>query len=113
MGADANIRETHFIGKNERRAIIVKMENFQEKMQIMKKKAIFKDTSIFIENELTAKEKIVQNKIKEIAKEEKQNGNTVKIGYRKLYINKVKYEWNTEANTLVCQDNNRDVHSKN
>ncbi|KAF2896374.1 hypothetical protein ILUMI_09805 [Ignelater luminosus] len=82
IGVNADIKEARFIGKNEKtKAIIVKIENFQKKLQIMKKKAILKDTNIFIGNELTVKEKIIQNKIKEIAKEGKQNGNIVKIGY--------------------------------
>jgi len=50
----------------------------------MIKKKNLKDKNIFIDNDLTWKDRQVQKEIRSIAKMEKVKGAKVKIGYRKL-----------------------------
>ena len=84
--------------------IIAKIENWQQKMAIMKNKPKLKGTEIYIENDLTKNELYIQKELRRIAKEENQKGNSAKVGYQKITINNKIYEW---------EELNRDNISKN
>ena len=49
---------------------------------------------MYIDNDLTRKEREVQREIRKIALEEKGKGNKTKIGYRRVRINDEMYVWN-------------------
>lgn len=59
----------------------------------MENKYKLKNKGIFIENDLTIEERATQFNLREIVREEKQKGNTVKISYKKIHINGNTYEW--------------------
>lgn len=67
--------------------VIVEMESWERKYEVMKTKSKLKGTSIYIDNDYTQEEMRVQRIIKEIAEAEGKKGNRTRIGYRKLWVN--------------------------
>lgn len=64
----------------------------------MKKKLYGKQ--LFIDHDLTHEERDVQAKIRTRAKEEKANGNQVKVGYKKMVVNGTKWVWGKDKSEL-------------
>lgn len=82
---------------------LIKVENFAQKLEIMKNKAKLprgKYNQVYINNDLTQNERKIQQKLKEIAKQKIEERKTVKIGYQKLIINGQKWTWNTKSSEL-------------
>lgn len=97
-----NVTKLNQPGK--RSMLLVKLENFHEKQEIMKNKNKLKETDIYIENDLTLDERKIAANIRQIAKEQRRKGKQVKIGYKKMYIDKKLYTWNIRLETLIEQD---------
>ncbi|KAL6256727.1 hypothetical protein P5V15_011655 [Pogonomyrmex californicus] len=75
--------------KNERANMItVKIKGKDQRREIMIKEKNLKGKNIFIDNDLTWKERQVQKEIRMIAEAEKETGAKVKISYRKLKLMK-------------------------
>lgn len=86
--------------KEQRKAIIVKLEEWGQKLEIMKNKKKL-GTKIKIENDLTLKEREIQPKIKEIANEERRtNKKKVKIGSQKMYVGNALYTSDDKQQSL-------------
>ncbi|XP_070531436.1 uncharacterized protein [Cardiocondyla obscurior] len=66
----------------------VKMENFKEKLEILKCKGKLKDRTEWIGDDLTEYERKVEWLIKREADRLKREGKQVKIGYKKIWVNK-------------------------
>jgi len=76
LEVDCRINEVRKSGP----VIIVKMENEEEKREIMKRKNKLKGDSLFIENDLSFEERKVQEKLNRWAKEKRSKGMEIKIG---------------------------------
>lgn len=63
---------------------------------MIQQKNKLRGTKIFINNDLTPKEREIQRIMREIAREERKNGAEVKIGYQKIRINKKDFIWKEE-----------------
>jgi len=101
LGVNAKIADSTSIGRQEQNRIIVaKIESFEQKIQIMKNKGKLRNTKVFIESDLTVKERKIQQTINEKAKEERATGSRVKVGYQKLIVDNKKYVWNKKKGTL-------------
>jgi hypothetical protein len=101
VGVTVSVMEAYKIGKNEeRKAIIAKIQTWEQKRDIMVNKKILKGKKIIIDNDLTRKEMNIQNKLREIAKEEESTGSKTKMGYQKITINNKMYVWNHKDNQL-------------
>ena len=89
MEIDVNYEQARYIGKDwrGRNMFLVQMKNFEHKLRVMKNKKKLIGKECFIENDLTKEERQVQSAIRRRAKEEREKGHTVKIGYRKIQIN--------------------------
>lgn len=60
-----------------------------------------KDLEKGIEDDLTRKEREIQNRLKSLAKEKRENEDTnVRVGYEKIYMNKRWYWWNEREKRL-------------
>lgn len=59
----------------------------------MIKKTILKGKNLFIDNDLTKKERDIQNNIMDLTSAERRKGTRVKVGYRKVQINDQFYVW--------------------
>lgn len=79
------------------------LENFGNKLEIMKSKQklkMVKDRKIFIMDDLTYNEREIQRKIRERASQEKARNAKVKIGYQYLIIDDQKWKWSPATQKL-------------
>lgn len=91
---DVKVKQVRTLGlKNEKRLIVVKLDTMEEKIAVMKAKIKLKNTTTYITNDRTYKERDIQRKIMSIAKEEEGKGKEIKIGFKKLSIDGVDYNW--------------------
>lgn len=102
LGVDIEIKAAYELGKRNGRpgVITAKLYNWQDKQEVLKNKNKLKGENIFIDNDLTAKERQIQKEIRDLGKIEAAKGNRVKIGYKKIFINGSKHEWNDELGFL-------------
>jgi len=73
--------------------IVVKMENEEEKNEIMKNKHKLKGKRIYIENDLTWEERRIQERINKWVKERKDEKEVIKIGRGRIRINGIWKYW--------------------
>lgn len=93
-------REVHKIGDKR---YVVELESLGKKLEVMNTKGrikYLKDNKIYIGNDLTENERHIQTEIRKIAKEEKEKGHSVKVGYQYLTIDSTKWKWNRENKQL-------------
>jgi len=69
-----------------RHTVVAELESWEQKRDIMRRKRELKER-IFIDDDLTKKEREIQDHIREKAKEVKRKGNRAKIGYAKIWVN--------------------------
>lgn len=86
----------------KKRPVLVKLHNWEEKKSLLTKKGILRATKskVFIDDDLTKREREVQMRIKERAKEERLKGKKVLMRYQKLCIDGIWWMWNTEKAEL-------------
>lgn len=75
------------------RIIVVSLEGAEMKRETMINKKRLKGKSIFIENDLTWEERKIQERINRWAKEEKEKGRAVKIGFARVMIDEIWKKW--------------------
>ena len=56
---------------------------------------------IYIEDDLTQEERIIQYQLRKIAREKKREKIPVTIGYQKIVINGKVYKWDKEQNKIT------------
>lgn len=110
MKVDVKIKSVYKIGPE---ICVAEINSWEEKMDIMKNKNKLRESNVYINNDLTKKERAIQAEIRNIAKQEKENGNKTKIGYQKLLLNGKRLVWNKREGRLVEQVDNPDQHPKN
>ncbi|XP_024880614.1 uncharacterized protein PF11_0207-like, partial [Temnothorax curvispinosus] len=86
FGARARVKKMRPAGRVGGEIIIVEMDCWEAKDNIMKEKKKLGSKKIFIDHDLTFEDREVQRRIKERAWKEKTEGKWVKIGFRKLEI---------------------------
>lgn len=96
----------------EKQVIVAKLKDFGQKKMIMENKNKLKGTNTYIENDLTNREKVIQNQIWAVAKNEMKNGDKVKVGYQKMFKNNKIYIWDKKDNALRLSTD-QDPHPKN
>ncbi|PSN42467.1 hypothetical protein C0J52_21061 [Blattella germanica] len=67
--------------------ILVKMRDFEEKLEVLRNKNKLRGIECYIDNDMTKEERSIQATLRRRAKEEKEKGYTVRVGYRKIQIN--------------------------
>lgn len=91
---EVGIQEAFWIRKELKRSrIVAKLSSWEEKRLVMNKKNKLKGKKLFIDNDLTKKERDIQKNIQEQGKTERENGARVKIGYKKMQINDKYFVW--------------------
>lgn len=83
---------------------LIELKNEQDKKKLMQAKSKLKNLkgeTIYINDDLTNREREMQKIIRQMAKKERENGKTVKIGYRKLIVNGTEWRWNSDKEILV------------
>lgn len=97
---DAKPKSVHKINNA---VCVAECANFEEKIRILENKnklRQYKDAMIFIENDLTVKEREEQKKIRDIAKQEREKGKNVQIGFNRLTVDGVRWKWNRNKGVL-------------
>lgn len=88
------------IGK-KKDLILVKFRNFEDKQIVMKSRNLLLEKKVYINNDLTPKERTIQRHILQRAKEEKARGHSTRIGYMKLKIDETWWEWDDHSGALT------------
>lgn len=83
--------------------ILVELEGWETKREIMRrKKDLRKD--IFVEDDLTRKEREIQRELRRRASAERKKGDiNVKVGYKKIYMKDRWYRW-TEMEEMLEEE---------
>jgi hypothetical protein len=95
------VKETFRINKDK--MMLAKIENCEQKKNIMLNKSKLngrKGERMFMDDDLTKEERETQKKLRELAKEERDRGKRVKIGYRKIQINGEWFRWDEREEKL-------------
>lgn len=89
------ISDAYQIGKLK---TVVKMATLNDKISVMKNKGklrIKKSVKpIFLDDDMTQEDRKIQYRARQFAKENKKEGNRIKIGFQKVQINENWYTWN-------------------
>ncbi|KAJ3616643.1 hypothetical protein MTP99_015968 [Tenebrio molitor] len=90
IGVKVNVKEAFKINKDK--MMLAKIENWEQKKNIM------------LNDDLTKEERETQKKLRELAREERDRGKRVKIGYRKIQINGDWFRWDKRQEKLkkIC-----------
>lgn len=80
------VTEVTELSHNPAKPVIVKLHSVDCKKQVLESKNKLVGTSIFIDPDLTKKEQELYRKIRLFAKQKRDNGIQVKIGYSKIFI---------------------------
>lgn len=89
--------------------VIAEVGCWEQKRIIMEKKRELAK-GVIIENDLTRKERQIQQELREIAKEEREKGEEkVKVGYKKILIGEKMFWWNEKEGKLEEQRRGRRI----
>lgn len=84
----------------ERKTVMIKIRKIEQKKEIMMTKGKIKEKGIRIDNNLTWREKKMRWKVKEIARQEREKGKRMWIGYGKIHIDGKWWKWDEEEEVL-------------
>jgi hypothetical protein len=85
LNIDVNVKQAFKIGPKR---LVLQMEDWEAKMEVLKNKAKLKGKEIYIDSDLTRNERGIQKLIRDMAKQERQKGATVNprmVNRRKIY----------------------------
>jgi hypothetical protein len=101
IGVKVNVKEAFKINKDK--MMLAKIESWEQKKNILLNKSKLKekeDERMYIDDDLTKEERETQKKLRELAREERNKGKRVKIGYRKIQINGEWFRWDEREEKL-------------
>lgn len=98
LGLKVGVGDAYKIGE---RKYVMEVNNWAEKLQILKEKRRLKGRSIYLESELTRDERIIQKKIRDVARRERGKGVTVRVKYQGAEINGQVMVWDRGEQKLV------------
>lgn len=106
LGVKIKVEEAYKLGKEagSNQRAIAKLQSWKEKQDVMKNKSKLRGHSIYIDNDLTPKEREIQKKLREIGITESEKGNRARIGYKKIMINGKNFEWDDEHDTIKLKN---------
>lgn len=110
FGLQNSILEVASIPNRARKNIIrVKLVSWETKLSILRQKRSLMGRDIFIDQDLTIKERQTAKKLRDIYKARRAEGHTVKMGYNKLYIDNIPYYW-SEKDKNVKKSNRAETN---
>lgn len=84
--------------RDNKKITIAQLESIEKKKEVMINKKNIGDERVFIDDDLTWKEREIQSKIREIAKKKRQEGREVKVSYMKMIVDGKWLKWNENKN---------------
>jgi len=103
-GKTEEIRELGRGDKKGKRMILVKMENREGKIEVMRKKRRLRERNERIQDDWTWKERSMQWNLEKIAWEERKKGKTAWVKYGRIWMNERWWRWNEEEEELMEGD---------
>ncbi|XP_043587564.1 vicilin-like seed storage protein At2g18540 [Bombus pyrosoma] len=101
MGIETEVEKAHTIRVGERTTIMVAtMKSREEKIRIMKGKSRLVK-GVYIDDDLTRKEREIQQQIRKEARTRREKGEHVRTGYMKLEMGNRWYRWNEKEERLM------------
>lgn len=101
MGLSVYIGRIRAIGGG----LVVELESMENKREIMKNKKCLKGLEIWIDDDLTDREKEIQAWLVQLKEEERGLGVEVILGHQKAKVQGVWYIWDEKKGGLVEQEN--------
>lgn len=81
-------------------AVVVKLDSWYTKQEILSNKTKLKGRDIFIDRDLTYLERQKAKELRVLAKQFKAEGHTVKLGYQGMEIDGINHVWNQKDKVL-------------
>jgi len=78
------IKEVQIAREKGREMVIIQMDSWEKKQEIMRRNKKLRSKKIYINNDLTQEERGMQRKLREIAKEERTGGRRARVEYRRI-----------------------------
>lgn len=115
LNIDIKIKSVKKLGN---KTCLIELENENEKVKVMKNKSKLrrnKREKIFINDDMSKEERLIQGKIRKKAQEEKNKGKTVRIGFQKLVIDNEEWRWDNEREDIIIynKDMRKNGNTKN
>jgi len=99
------IKEAQIAGGEGKEMVIIQMDSWERKEEIMRGKKKLGSRKFYIDNDLTQKQRGVQMKLREIAREKRADERKGRIGYRKIEIEGQLYVRSEEDDKIVKKKN--------
>lgn len=90
LNKKAEIKQAIKVNEN---CVIATLRDREQKTEVMKERNKLIGTNIFIDKDMIRTEREIQWELRQIAKEEREKGKTVKVGYQKLIVNNKEWKW--------------------
>jgi hypothetical protein len=87
LEVEVRVKEMYKI--NGGKMIVAELESWGEKRKVMENKRKLREKKgkrVYMEHDMTKKERDTQKKLRTLAKEEREKGLRVKVGYKKIWI---------------------------
>lgn len=104
LGVNCETKWVRIVGKQDMRIIQVRLKKEGDKEEIMRNKKRLGSKRIYIDHDLTRRERETQREMVQWAKVERGKGRNVKIGYHKLRIEDKWISWQAIKNEKEDQD---------
>lgn len=73
-------------GGGAKKMALVEFKSWKEKQKLMVEEKRLKGSNIYIEYDLSIEERVIQRKLRDFEKAEKEKGNRARVAYRKINI---------------------------
>ncbi|XP_063987896.1 uncharacterized protein LOC135168007 [Diachasmimorpha longicaudata] len=104
------VASARVMGKNNN-VVLVQLKSAEAKAEIQKNQAVLKPMGIKIRPDLTAGQRFLHRRLREIGLEAMKLGKSVKFGYMWIRIDDVKYYWNYRTDSLQPQRSGNEWNS--
>lgn len=98
------IERCHRLGSNVRgrpRPVIMKLLDFQDKVVMLKNCYKLKNTGFRVSEDFSPQVRNIRKRLWEASACYRDNGASVQIRFDHVFIDKVRYDWDSSSNTLV------------
>nr|XP_050038278.2 uncharacterized protein LOC126535453 [Dermacentor andersoni] len=108
------IERCHRLGRPSRdrpRPVIMKLLDYREKVSVLKSGHKLKETDYRISEDFSLRVRNIRKKLWEASESFRNNGCTVRIRFDHIFIDKIRYNWNSASNTLEKVHRNTALNS--
>lgn len=116
INVEGKVKKAVNIKTKENRIItIAELESIEMKKEVMIKKKLLGNEKVYIDDDMTFKERAIQSRIREIAKKKKKEGSEVKVSYMKICVDGMWLKWNEYKNRFeqkgTSSSNDKDIEN--